>query len=304
MPAADIRRIALEFAAAAPQATTMCNRGSSAHLNGFYNDRAIHLLNALGGQRRQERRLVLVAVGWAGSIVKTPAMPPSAQNLERTRRPSRVSVGQCVAANAGGRDHLPVLAARSRQTLDAYMTYNLDSPLTWPEESLTKDVMCNEELIKFHVCINPFYNETAHYADIVLPWTTYMERWDLDARASYNLRPYVGLRTPMVEPLGEARDVRWIFPELAKRIGGGMEEWYKESHEEYMRSWASERSRKSRDRKIGTGSVAGRRSLGEHFDRTVLRASFAGTRRLPIWPELKPIRKPESSPKTASASAS
>ena len=52
--------------------------------------------------------------------------------------------------------------------LDAYMTYNLDSPLTWPEESLTKDVMCNEELIKFHVCINPFYNETAHYADIVL----------------------------------------------------------------------------------------------------------------------------------------
>ena len=41
VPAADIRRIALEFAAAAPEATTMCNRGSSAHLNGFYNDRAI-----------------------------------------------------------------------------------------------------------------------------------------------------------------------------------------------------------------------------------------------------------------------
>ena len=37
VPAADIRRIALEFAAAAPAATTMCNRGSSAHLNGFYN---------------------------------------------------------------------------------------------------------------------------------------------------------------------------------------------------------------------------------------------------------------------------
>ena len=32
IPAADIRRIALEFAAAAPAATTMCNRGSSAHL--------------------------------------------------------------------------------------------------------------------------------------------------------------------------------------------------------------------------------------------------------------------------------
>ena len=37
VPAADIRRIALEFADAAPAATTMCNRGTSAHLNGFYN---------------------------------------------------------------------------------------------------------------------------------------------------------------------------------------------------------------------------------------------------------------------------
>ena len=49
VPAADIRRIALEFAAAAPAATTMCNRGSSAHLNGFYNDRAIQMLNAIVG---------------------------------------------------------------------------------------------------------------------------------------------------------------------------------------------------------------------------------------------------------------
>ena len=120
------------------------------------------------------------------------------------------------------------------------MTYNLDAPLTWPEESLTKQVMTDEELIPFHVCINCFYNETAHYADIVLPWTTYMERWDLDARGSYNLRPYVGIRTPMVEPLGESKDVREFFPELAKRIGGGMEKAYEYgSLEDYMKEWAS-----------------------------------------------------------------
>ena len=127
-----------------------------------------------------------------------------------------------------------------REKIDAYMTYNLDAPLTWPEESLTKQVMTDEELIPFHVCINCFYNETAHYADIVLPWTTYMERWDLDARGSYNLRPYVGIRTPMVEPLGESKDVREFFPELAKRIGGGMEKAYEYgSLEDYMKEWAS-----------------------------------------------------------------
>jgi anaerobic selenocysteine-containing dehydrogenase len=67
-----------------------------------------------------------------------------------------------------------------------------------------------------------------------------MERWDLDARGSYNLRPYVGLRTPMVEPLGEARDVRDFFPEIARRVGGGMEKAYEYgSTEDYIRAWAA-----------------------------------------------------------------
>ncbi|MEZ6197097.1 MAG: molybdopterin dinucleotide binding domain-containing protein [Planctomycetota bacterium] len=97
--------------------------------------------------------------------------------------------------------------------------------------------MLAESKIGFHVCINPFFNETASYADIVLPWTTYFERWDVDARRLRELKPYVGMRRPMIRPLGESRDVRDIFPELARRIGGGMETWYPEdmSTEDYMR---------------------------------------------------------------------
>ena len=238
IPAADIRRIALEFAAAAPAATTMCNRGSSAHLNGFYNDRAIQLLNAIVGSVGKKGGWCWSPWGGLDPVVKTPKMPPSAKTWNVLEDPPefplanvwrRMKVGEII--------YLYLMQGRAK--IDAYMTYNLDSPLTWPEESLTKEVMCNEELIKFHVCINPFYNETAHYADIVLPWTTYMERWDLDARGSYNLRPYVGLRMPMVSPLGEAKDVREFFPTLAKKIGGGMEQWYKEDVKEYMQQWAS-----------------------------------------------------------------
>ena len=29
---------------------------------------------------------------------------------------------------------------------------------------------------------------------MVLPWTTYMERWDVDARGAYNLKPYLSMR--------------------------------------------------------------------------------------------------------------
>jgi len=239
VPAADIRRIALEFAEAAPAATTMCNRGSSAHMNGFYNDRAINLLNALVGSVGQKGGWCWSPWGGLDPIVKTPPMPPGAPKKSVLEDPPeyplanvwrRMRVGEIV--------YLYLLQGRAK--LQAYMTYNLDSPLTWPEESLTQQVLGDEKLIGYHVCINAFYNETAHYADIVLPWTTYLERWDLDARASYNLRPYVGLRTPMVESLGESKDVREFFPELARRIGDGMEKWYPENDvREYMEKWAS-----------------------------------------------------------------
>ena len=238
IPAADIRRIALEFADAAPAATTMCNRGSSAHLNGFYNDRAIQMLNAIVGSVGKKGGWCWSPWGGLDPNVKTPKLPPSPKNWNVLEDPPEFPLANVWRRMRVG-EIIYLYLQQGRAKLDAYMTYNLDSPLTWPEESLTKEVLCDEELIKYHICINPFYNETAHYADIVLPWTTYMERWDLDARGAYNLRPYVGIRTPMVKPLGEAKDVRWIFPELAKRIGGGMEEWYKESEREYMEVWAS-----------------------------------------------------------------
>ena len=235
----DIRRIALEFAAAAPAATTMCNRGSSAHLNGFYNDRAIQMLNAIVGSVGKKGGWCWSPWGGLDPQVKTPAMPKGAKTWSVLEDPPEYPLANVWRRMRVG-EIIYLYLQQRRAEIDAYMTYNLDAPLTWPEESLTKEVMTNEELIPFHVCINCFYNETAHYADIVLPWTTYIERWDLDARASYNLRPYVGLRTPMVEPLGESKDVREFFPELAKRIGGGMEEAYDYGTlEDYMEHWAS-----------------------------------------------------------------
>ena len=263
--AKDIRRIAIEFAKSAPTCTTMCNRGSSAHLNGFYNDRAIQLLNGVVGSVGKKGGWCWSPWGGLDPIVKTPGMPPSAKTWSVLEDPPeyplanvwrRMRVGELV--------YLYLLQGRAK--LQAYMTYNLDSPLTWPEESLTQQVLTNEDLIGFHVCINSFYNETAHYADIVLPWATYLERWDLDARGSYNLKPYVGLRTPMVEPLGESKDVREFFPELAKRIGGGMEQWYQESVEEYMEQWAStvpenpDTGKKGLDRLLDEGAWEGERT--------------------------------------------
>ena len=157
-----------DSAKAAPACTTMCNRGSSAHINGYYNDRAIGLLNAIVGSVGRKGGWCWSPWGGLDPVVKTPQMPPGAKTWSVLEDPPeyplanvwrRMRVGELV--------YLYLLQGRAK--LQAYMTYNLDSPLTWPEESLTQQVLTDEELIKFHVCINCFYNETAHYADVVLP---------------------------------------------------------------------------------------------------------------------------------------
>ncbi len=231
-----IARIAREFAAAAPHATTMCNRGSSAHINGYFNDRAIGLLNVLVGSVGKEGGWCwMFTGGYDSKRFKPPkgAPKPDAPSL-LADPPEFVLANRWNTMRVG--EIVYWYLKQERAKIQVYMSYNLDSPLTWPEMDVTKNVFEDEDKINFHVCVNPFFNETASLADMVLPWTTYMERWDVDARGAYNLKPYLSMRRPMVEALGEAKDLREIFPELARRIGGGMEKWYPEevSVEDYM----------------------------------------------------------------------
>ena len=242
IPAAVITRIAREFAAAAPRATTMCNRGSSAHLNGYYNDRAIGLLNVLVGSVGEHGGWCWM---WTGGIdgkrFKSPPGAPAPKTPSLLADPPEIALSNVWNKMKVGELVYHYLQ-QERAKIQVYMSYNLDSPLTWPETDVTKSVLLDEDKIGFHVCINPFLNETGEFADMVLPWTTFMERWDVDARGAYNLKPYLSMRRPMVEPLGEARDIRAIFPELARRIGDGMEKFYPadRSQREYMTKWVKD----------------------------------------------------------------
>jgi len=238
VPAADIRRIAREFAAAAPRATTLCNRGTSAHVNGYWNDRAVILLNVLVGSVGQPGGWCWMYTGGVDSQRhKPPLNVPKPKTLSILADPPEFVLANVWNSMKVGEIVYWYLKTKRAQ-LQVYMTYNLDSPLTWPEMDVTESVMLDEEAIQFHVCINPFINETAAMADMVLPWTTYLERWDVDARGAYNLKPYIGLRQPLVPALGEAKDVREIFPAIAQRVGGEMAKLYPPMPvEEYIAEW-------------------------------------------------------------------
>jgi len=81
-----------------------------------------------------------------------------------------------------------------------------------PNANLVRDALSKESL--FLVVCEIFETETAHYADILLPGTTVVER---DGTVT-NTGRWVQWRWKAVEPPGECRSELWFVTELFKRL--------------------------------------------------------------------------------------
>ncbi|MFZ1699525.1 MAG: formate dehydrogenase subunit alpha [Pyrinomonadaceae bacterium] len=73
------------------------------------------------------------------------------------------------------------------------------------------------EGLEFNVCVDFFMSESARYADVVLPGTTWAE--DEGVTASAEAR--VVKINKAVDPPGEAKEDWWIASEIARRMGRG-----------------------------------------------------------------------------------
>jgi anaerobic selenocysteine-containing dehydrogenase len=238
IPAADIRRMALEFAAQRPRCAAFTNRGSGAHYNGFNNDRAVILLNAIVG-----------SIGKVGGYCYTEEptrVPPRVfpQPAPQPPAPTRTSVienpPEWPLANKWQRMKVGQIVFKyikeGRGKIQVYLSYTLAAPLTWPEgRSLAVSVLKDEKLIPFHACSDVVYSEQAHYADMILPDATYMERWGFDTRNNMELRDYVTLRQPMVPPPGECVSFVDSMIQIAQRIPATAKYFPFKNHEEWLK---------------------------------------------------------------------
>jgi anaerobic selenocysteine-containing dehydrogenase len=279
VPAADIERIAREFAAAAPACTTLSNRGSAKHYNGVQADRAIRLLDVLVGNVGQEGGFCLSSLRmwknrygqWGLPVIDQPAPKPKGPTpwkpgtREFADLPMDVQERVAAFPEEWQNAYFGELATPSeyplswhfyqmrvgqlvypyireeRQKVGAYISYTLGASFGYPEAKVAREVLLDESLIPFHVSIDISYSEQSALADYILPDATALERWDAHSTNSYGLRPYTAIRQPLVEPLGEARPVQIILRDLARRIGGGMETYFDfEDLESYYRAWYSE----------------------------------------------------------------
>ena len=226
-------------------------RGVAAHSNGFQAGRAIHLLQMLlgavdcpGGHRAKAPYPRHVPPPLRPAQQTAPNTPLAAAPLgfptgpedlviDGDGQPRRIDKAfswqaplsthgkmHTVITNAVEGDPYPI------DTLMLFManmawnsTMNTDSVL---EMLRAKDEQGGYKL-PYLVVVDAFHSESAHYADLVLPDTTYLERYDcismLDRPISEPDGPADGIRQPLLKPDGDVRPWQEVMIELGARLG-------------------------------------------------------------------------------------
>lgn len=91
--------------------------------------------------------------------------------------------------------------------------YNCNPLATLPQQEKVRAGLARDDL--FTVVHEQVMTDTARYADVVLPATTFLEHTEL--KKAYGATLLQSAR-PVIEPVGEARPNYWLFAELCRRL--------------------------------------------------------------------------------------
>jgi len=229
-------------------------RGISAHSNGFHTCRLIHILQILlgsidcpGGFRYKspypkQTPPWLKPYGKPGQVAPREPLggphlgfPTGPEDLlvDEDHQPQRIDKAfswdaplaahgmmHMVISNAAKGDPYPI------EVLFMYMAnMGWNSSMNVPDtlEHLTaKDPKTGEYKIPKIIYSDAYYSETVPYADLILPDTTYLERWDcislLDRPISEADGPADSIRQPVVEPDRNVRPFQEVLIDLGARL--------------------------------------------------------------------------------------
>ncbi len=229
-------------------------RGISAHSNGFHTCRILHILQILlgsidcpGGFRYKapypkQTPPFLKPRGKPGDVRPMQPLPgpqlgfptgPDDLLVDAAGTPQRIDKAfswdapfsahglmHMVIANAARGDPYPV------DVLFMYMAnmgWNSSMNTGATLEHLTeKDPVTGEYKIPKFIYSDAYFSETVPYADLILPDTTYLERWDcismLDRPISEPDAPADAIRQPVVAPDRDVRPFQEVLIELGARL--------------------------------------------------------------------------------------
>ncbi len=227
-------------------------RGISAHSNGFHTCRALHILQALLGS-------VDVPGGWRNKSPFPKPIPSGPKPAGKVCEPGKPLAGMPLGTPEGPEDLIvdevgeplridkaysweyPLSAhglmhmvlqnawAGDPQTVDvlfmymANMAWNSSMNISGTIKYLTDKNEDGEYKIPKIIYSDAFHSEMVAYADLVLPDTTYLERWDcislLDRPISSAHGPADAIRHPVVKPDRDVRPFQDVLIDLGARLG-------------------------------------------------------------------------------------
>jgi anaerobic selenocysteine-containing dehydrogenase len=209
IPVADIERLTRNYATTQP-AVIRLNYGVQRCDNGGAATRAIAMLPALtGAWKHYGGGLQLSTSGafkWNGPALQRPDLM-EASPLGRPARVVNMSVlGQALTELGDNPEEGP--------RVHGLFVYNSNPAAVAPDQTSVLRGLARPDL--FTVVHEQFFTDTADYADILLPATTFLEHKDIQGAYGHY---YVQLSEQAIEPLGEARSNVWLFSQLAQRMG-------------------------------------------------------------------------------------
>ncbi len=208
MSAKDIRRIAREFATTKP-ATTFSYRGPCKHIYGAYQEAAIHMLNVITGNIEKVGGYCLPrGMGWPQPDPK----PPGGKVPSVLAAPPLYPLASHAVST-----HMPYMVMKGEAKVSVYMTYYDNPAYTYPAGHIWEGMMKDEKLIPFFASFSPYMSETAELADLIIPDVTYLERWDAESMPN-DLRPWLGIRQPVIKPLGGTQEWRQSTIEIMNKV--------------------------------------------------------------------------------------
>ncbi len=210
IPEEEIVKIAREFSDAAPRAIYYAGRRASWYHDDFQARRAQAILNAIVGNWDQRGGMVPNLRYELGEYLFFPWDDPVAERVDQIEK------NYPLAAVKDGvylklRDN--VIAGKP-YPVKGWMVYKQDPMNALPNQNRTLKML---KQMDFVCVIDIQMSDTAWYADVILPESTYLERLDPVERLG-GIWPVVLFRQPVIPPVHDTKPCLEIVQGLAERL--------------------------------------------------------------------------------------
>lgn len=215
LPASAIRKTARELGEAIPYSLLYPGRRFAWYGDDVQRARAMAIVNALLGSYGSDCGVFL------GNTFKVPKFDkyptyPHRKPVEALHLSEKYPLGSSTpvqhiveASIPGGYD-----PSRNYPLVRGWLVYSTNIIRSLPNQALLEEAIQN---LDFLVAIDTMPSEITGYADVILPDTTYLERYD-DLNSPSWREPFISIRQPVVKPLFNSKPAWWIAQQLANRM--------------------------------------------------------------------------------------